>query len=221
MNKLILIFAAAVVVMGGVARAETASDIECGKPEYVDAARSALSRLLELKDISNENRQRPGLLSKPTPVQNFDSMLFIAPSACLFDVAGSKEELDAGVSQGDITVTRTIDGAIKADRIGLPDYTAESVVAGLQKRCSWASLLNDAQRHFDSTKLGVLEAAPHMVQAIFSASTRDGKGYVGGRLTFKFHGYDGKRYWADFDAALRRGGCFVDFFHYYLDKSQG
>jgi hypothetical protein len=210
--------------MGAVARGETTSDTECSKREYAAAARGAFSRFLELKTLSDEERRRPRVLSKPHPVRNFNSGLLIAPTACLFYVGDSQASLDADwsakVVEGDITVTRTIDGAIKVDRITLPDYTAASVVSGLQKHCVWASLLSDTQRYFASAELGVLDAEPRTIESVFSASTWDGKGYIGGRLVFKFRGYDSKPYWAAFDAVIRRGGCSIDFFRYYPDVSK-
>ncbi|WFU32384.1 hypothetical protein QA635_38905 [Bradyrhizobium brasilense] len=103
-------------------------------------------------------------------VRNFDFALFIAPSACLFEVVNSQEAIEAGLSEGSITVTRTTDGARRADRVSLPDYTAESGVIGLQRHCVWMGLLDDARRYFASTKLGVLEAEPHTVEPIFGAS---------------------------------------------------
>ncbi|KRR28547.1 hypothetical protein CQ13_39505 [Bradyrhizobium retamae] len=99
----------------------------------------------------------------------------------------------------------------------LPDPTYESTLRGLQKHCVWAKLLDDTRRYFASTKLGLLEAEPHDVESIFSATPGDGRGYIGGRLIFKFRGYDGKPYRATFDAVFGRGGCFVDFFRYYAD----
>ncbi|KRR04752.1 hypothetical protein CQ10_41305 [Bradyrhizobium valentinum] len=98
-------------------------------------------------------------------------MLPIGSSACLFDVAGSQEDIDSGWFEGDITVTRAIDGTINADRIVLPNPTYESTLRGFQKHCIWAKLLDDTRRYFASTKLGLFEAEPHDVESIFKCDT--------------------------------------------------
>ncbi|UEM13443.1 hypothetical protein J4G43_003650 [Bradyrhizobium barranii subsp. barranii] len=191
--KISILVAGAALIMGGAADAETTSAVECSKPEYAYAARSALPRLLQLKRMSDEERQQPRLLGKPEAARNFDPELPISPTACVFNVASTLSSIEAGWSEGDITVTRTTDGAVKADRLVLPDYTAESVVKGLQKRGVWTAVLNDAQRYFAGTKLGTLSTEPSTVEALFGALSQDGEGYIGGRLIFKFRAFNASR----------------------------
>ncbi|WP_210183091.1 hypothetical protein, partial [Bradyrhizobium retamae] len=61
-TKRVLVIAAALATIWGVAGAEAASKDECSKGKYADAAREPLSRFLDLTVLYNKKSQWPEVL---------------------------------------------------------------------------------------------------------------------------------------------------------------